>query len=46
MRSTIVVPIEHVDEVAKIAWDIAKGDKAGRLKLYEKTHKAVDSTPK
>lgn len=42
----VVVPREQVDEVAKIAWDVAKGDKAGRLKLYEKTHKAIDSTVK
>jgi hypothetical protein len=42
----VVVPREQVDEVAKIAWDVAKGDKAGRLRLYEKTHKAVDSTVK
>jgi 4-hydroxy-4-methyl-2-oxoglutarate aldolase len=42
----IVVPREHVEEVATIAWDIAKGDKAARLKLYEKTKKAVDATVK
>ncbi len=42
----IVVPREHVDEVATIAWDIAKGDKASRLKLYEKTKKTIDSTVK
>ncbi len=40
----IVVPREQMDEVAKIAWDIAKGDKAGRLKLYQKTRKPVDAT--
>ena len=42
----IVVPREHVDEVAKIAWDIAKGDKASRRKLYEKTKKGIDATVK
>jgi hypothetical protein len=30
----IVAPFEQIDEIAKIAWDIAKGDKAGRKKLY------------
>jgi regulator of RNase E activity RraA len=40
----IVVPREQVDEVLRIAWDIAKGDKAGRLKLYEKTGKPPDAT--
>lgn len=42
----IVVPREYVDEVATIAWDIAKGDKASRRKLYEKIKKAVDGTVK
>jgi regulator of RNase E activity RraA len=42
----VVVPAEHVDEVAKIAWDIAGGDKAGRLKLYEKMGMKPDSTVK
>lgn len=42
----IVVPREQVDEVAKIAWDIAKGDKAGRVKLYEKTKMQKDATLK
>lgn len=42
----IVVPREHVDEVARIAWDIAKNDKAGRRKLFEKTKKAMDATVK
>ena len=40
----IVVPFEQIDEVAKIAWDIAKGDKAGRKKLYEKTKLPTDAT--
>lgn len=42
----IAVPREHVDEVLKIAWDIARGDKAGRKKLYEKTGKPPDQTLK
>jgi regulator of RNase E activity RraA len=42
----IVVPRERVDETAKIAWDIADSDKAGRRKLYEKTQKALDATVK
>ena len=42
----IVVPRERVDETAKIAWDIADSDKAGRKKLYEKTKKALDATVK
>jgi regulator of RNase E activity RraA len=42
----IVVPREHVDEVAKIAWDIANGDKKTRRGLYEKTRKPVDATVK
>jgi regulator of RNase E activity RraA len=42
----IAVPREHIDSVLDIAWDIAKGDKAGRKKLYEKTGKALDETVK
>ncbi len=42
----IVVPREYTDTVATIAWDIAKGDKASRRKLYEKTEKPVDATVK
>jgi regulator of RNase E activity RraA len=42
----IAVPREHVDGVLTVAWDIAKGDKAGRKRLYEKTGKAVDETVK
>ncbi len=42
----IAVPREHVEEVLTIAWDIAKGDKAGRRKLYEKTGKPPDETLK
>jgi regulator of RNase E activity RraA len=42
----VVVPREHVDEVAKISWDIAGGDKEGRRKLYEKMGMPADSTVK
>lgn len=42
----VVVPRESVDDVLKVAWDIAKGDKAGRKKLYEKTGKPADATVK
>jgi regulator of RNase E activity RraA len=42
----VVVPREKVVEVAKIAWDIAKGDKATRRKLYEQGGLKVDSTIK
>jgi regulator of RNase E activity RraA len=42
----IAVPREHIEDVLKYAWDIAKGDKAGRRKLYEKTGKALDETVK
>lgn len=42
----IVVPREHADEVARIAWDIAKGDKAGRRKLYDKMGMKPDATVK
>jgi 4-hydroxy-4-methyl-2-oxoglutarate aldolase len=42
----VVVPREHLDDVATIAWDIAKGDKASRLKLYEKMKKPADATVK
>lgn len=42
----VVVPREHVEDVLKIAWDIAAGDKAGRKKLYEKTGKPLDATVK
>ena len=42
----VVVPFEQIDEVAKIAWDIAKGDNAGRKKLYEKTKLPTDATIK
>jgi regulator of RNase E activity RraA len=40
----IVVPREHAERVAEIAWDIAKGDKAGRKKLYEKMNMTPDAT--
>ncbi|MEK7404880.1 MAG: RraA family protein [Acidobacteriota bacterium] len=42
----VVVPRQHLDRVAEIAWDIAKGDKAGRLKLYQKMGMPVDKTVK
>jgi regulator of RNase E activity RraA len=42
----VAVPREHLEEVAKIAWDIAKGDKAGRKKLYEKMRMTTDATVK
>ena len=42
----LVVPRERAEEVAKIAWDIANGDKAGRKKLYEKMRMPTDSTVK
>lgn len=42
----IVVPREHAERVAEIAWDIAQGDKAGRKKLYEKMGMKPDSTLK
>jgi len=40
----IVVPREHAERVAEIAWDIAKGDKAGRKRLYEKMNMTPDAT--
>jgi regulator of RNase E activity RraA len=42
----IVVPREQADEVAKIAWDIAGGDKGKRKKLYEKMKLPPDATIK
>ncbi len=42
----VVVPREHVDRVAEIAWDIARGDKESRRKLYEKTGLKPDATVK
>lgn len=42
----VVVPREHAEKVAEIAWDIARGDKAGRRKLYEKMGMRPDSTVK
>jgi regulator of RNase E activity RraA len=41
-----VVPREHAERVAEIAWDIAKGDKEGRRKLYEKMKMPTDQTVK
>jgi len=42
----VVVPREHTDRVAEIAWDIAKGDKQGRKKLYEQMKMQPDGTIK
>jgi regulator of RNase E activity RraA len=42
----VVIPREHADEVATIAWDIASGDKEGRKKLYEKMNMEIDETVK
>jgi regulator of RNase E activity RraA len=41
-----VVPREHAERVAEIAWDIAKGDKEGRRKLYERLKMPLDPTVK
>jgi regulator of RNase E activity RraA len=41
-----VVPREHVERVAEIAWDIARGDKNSRQKLYEKLKLPPDATVK
>jgi len=40
----VVVPREHAEEVAAIAWDVAKGDKEGRRKLYQKMSMPLDDT--
>jgi 4-hydroxy-4-methyl-2-oxoglutarate aldolase len=42
----VVVPREKAEEVAKIGWDIAKGDKATRQRLYKQGGLPVDSTLK
>lgn len=42
----VVVPREHLDRVAEIAWDIARGDKEGRRKLYQKMGMPPDQTVK
>ncbi|MFB3829782.1 MAG: RraA family protein [Bryobacteraceae bacterium] len=42
----VVVPRESFEDVLKIAWDIAKGDKSGRKKLYDKMGKPADQTVK
>jgi regulator of RNase E activity RraA len=41
-----VVPRQHLERVAEIAWDIARGDKEGRKKLYEKLGMKPDATVK
>jgi len=40
----VVVPAAKAEEVAKWAWDVAKGDKEGRKKIYEKMGLALDWT--
>ena len=40
----VVVPRQHAEKVAEIAWDIAEGDKAGRKWLYEKMDMDIDKT--
>jgi len=42
----VVVPREHAQEVARIAWDIAGGDKKGRRSLYDRMGMPADSTVK
>jgi regulator of RNase E activity RraA len=42
----IVVPREYAEEVAAYAWEILKGDKAGRRSLYEKLNMPLDNTVK
>jgi regulator of RNase E activity RraA len=42
----VVVPREHADKVAEIGWSIAKGDKEGRRKLYQKSGMSEDRTVK
>jgi len=42
----VVVPREHAAEVARIAWDIAQGDKKGRRSLYDRMGMPADSTIK
>lgn len=42
----VVVPRENFEEVLKVSWDIAKGDKAGRKKLYDKMGRQADETVK
>ncbi len=40
----VVVPREQAEQVAEIAWRIAKRDKEGRRKLYEKLGMPLDPT--
>jgi regulator of RNase E activity RraA len=42
----IVVPRAYMDQVLEAAWDVAKGDKATRRKLYDKMGKTPDETVK
>ncbi len=40
----VVVPIEVAEDVARYAWNVARGDKAGRRTLYEKVGLEPDET--
>jgi regulator of RNase E activity RraA len=40
----VVVPIEVAREVGEYAWEVAKGDKAGRRALYERVGLPLDDT--
>lgn len=40
----IVVPIDRAQDVAKWAWKVANGDKAGRRRLYEAAGLPLDET--
>lgn len=42
----VAVPREHAERVAEIAWEVAKGDKEGRRKLYQKMDMPLDETVK
>ena len=42
----VVVPREHAEAVAEIAWDIAGGDKKGRKNLYDQMGLKPDETVK
>ena len=42
----VVVPREHAEQVAEIAWKVAQGDKEGRRKLYQKMNMPLDATVK
>jgi regulator of RNase E activity RraA len=40
----VCVPIEVAEDVAKWAWHVAKGDKEGRRKIYDKMGMEPDWT--